>query len=180
MSVAIDGSGTITGLTATGISAQPVFPGNILQVVSATKTDTFSRQSSSSDFGDITGLSVSITPTSATSKILIFATVASSAGSGSRHAIRLMRDSTAISIGDSAGSRTRASSAGSQAAGTNDTKTLVVNFLDSPNTTSATTYKLQCSAEGSGTFYLNRSSGDTDANTVYRSASSIFAIEVAA
>ena len=43
--------------------------GNILQVVSTTKTDTFSTTSTS--YVDITGLSVSITPTSTSSKIFI-------------------------------------------------------------------------------------------------------------
>jgi hypothetical protein len=152
----------------------------VLQVVSVTKTDTFSRQSSSSDFGDITGLSVSITPTSATSKIFIMVNAASAGGQNQRHGIRLVRNSTAISIGDSAGSRSRASSASPQAIGTNDTVSLLCNFLDSPNTTSATTYKVQCSAEGSNTFFLNRNSGDSDNNTNYRSASSITVMEIAA
>jgi hypothetical protein len=154
--------------------------GNILQVVSATKTDTFSRASSSSDYGDITGLSVSITPTSATSKILIYTTVVGSGNTGQRISVRLMRDSTAISIGDSAGNRSRSSSAGAQTTGGNDTVTLSSIFLDSPNTTLATTYKVQCSAEGSQTFYLNRGSTDSDADTVYRAASSITVMEVAA
>jgi hypothetical protein len=154
--------------------------GSVIQVVSVTKTDTFSRQSSNFDFGDITGLSVSITPTSATSKILIFVAVATSAGQGQRHGIRLMRNSTAISIGDSAGSRTRVSSAGAQAGGANDTVSLLCNFLDSPNTTSATTYKVQGGSEGTTTFFVNRSSGDADGTDKCRSASSITVMEIAA
>ena len=47
--------------------------GGIIQVKSTTKTDTFSTTSSS--YTDITGLSVSITPTRSDSKILIFVTV---------------------------------------------------------------------------------------------------------
>lgn len=167
-----------TQLTGT-VAAARLPAGSVLQVVSATKTDTFSRQSSSSDFGDITGLSVSITPTSATSKILIFAIVPGSAGAGSRCGIRLMRDSTAISIADSAGNRTRASSS-EAATATNDTVTLSCNFLDSPNTTSATTYKVQGSAEGSQTFYANRASGNSDSIEVFLSTSSITVMEIAA
>jgi hypothetical protein len=173
---------TGTMLTSASAIARSQLPaGSVLQVVSATKTDTFSRQSSSSDFGDITGLSVSITPTSATSKILIFAIVSGSAGTTQRCGIRLVRNSTVLesSMGNSAGSRTRASSS-ELASGTNDTITLSCNFLDSPNTTSATTYKVQGSAENAQTFYVNRGSGDSDDISVYRSASSITVMEIAA
>ena len=68
MSVKIDGSGIITGLDADGISAQPVFPGQVLQVVSAvysTETTTSFTTFTS------TGLSASITPSSASNKILV-------------------------------------------------------------------------------------------------------------
>ena len=68
MPIAINGSGSITGLTKTGISAQPVFPGNILQVVNAaTSTSVYSTSTSFAD----TGLSASITLSASTSKILV-------------------------------------------------------------------------------------------------------------
>ena len=44
--------------------------GKVLQVVSTAKTDTFSTSSTS--FTDITGLSVAITPSATSSKILVF------------------------------------------------------------------------------------------------------------
>ena len=75
----------------------------VVQVKSTTKTDTFSMASTT--FADITGLSVSITPTSASNKIFIVATVAQGAESVYTGNLRLMRDSTAIGVGATAGSR---------------------------------------------------------------------------
>jgi hypothetical protein len=68
MSVTISGDGTITGLDADGISSQPVFPGNVLQVVSATST---TQTIVSAASYTVTDVSASITPISASNKILI-------------------------------------------------------------------------------------------------------------
>ena len=173
-----------TQLTGT-IAAARLPAGSVLQVVSATKTDTLSTTSTS--FIDITGLSVSITPTSATSKIFIMYSVNVGWDRNRGLGLRLMRDSTAICIGDTAGSRTRSSNTTfADAEWTFDTKAqwcLSNNFLDSPATLSATTYKLQIGAIGEtdGTnVYVNRSSTDTDASIYGRTASSITIMEIAA
>jgi hypothetical protein len=79
--------------------------GKILQVVTAQKTDTFSTNSTS--FVDVTGLSVSITPSSASSKILILASL-SLGNDGTHCSARIYRDAVSIAKGDSAGSRIRA------------------------------------------------------------------------
>jgi len=176
-----DNTGTIlTSATTTGFPA-----GSVLQVVSATKTDTLSTTSTS--FIDITGLSVSITPTSATSKIFIMYSVNVGWDRNRGLGLRLMRDSTAICIGDTAGNRTRSSNATfSDSEWDFDTRAqwcLSNNFLDSPATLSATTYKLQIGAigESDGTnVYVNRSSLDSDGSTHYRTASSITIMEIAA
>ena len=74
--------------------------GKIGQVVSTNLSSTVSISSSStSNFADISGLSVNITPTSTSSKIYISYLCNIAVGDGSKH-IRLMRDSTAINIGD--------------------------------------------------------------------------------
>jgi hypothetical protein len=151
--------------------------GKILQVVSTTKTDTFSTSSTS--YTDVTGLSVSITPSSASSKIMVFATV-NSGRLGGLPTFQLVRVSTAIGVGDAAGSRTRASMSnhpGADSTGLQLT-TVAVEFLDSPSTTSATTYKIQARTESS-TLYVNRSGTDTDSATYPRVVSSITVMEVA-
>lgn len=151
----------------------------ILQVVSATKTDTFTTTSSS--YTDITGLSVSITPTSATNKILVAFSVNGAGVSGQSQApVQLVRDSTAIAIGDAAGSRIRATVSLNAFAETNAISNGSMNFLDSPATTSATTYKLQIRSFSGQTVAVNRSESDTDAATRMRTISTITVFEVSA
>lgn len=166
MAVTINGSGQV-----------PV------QVVSATKTDTFGTSSTS--YSDVTGLSVTITPTSASNKILIIYTVqmafaCSSAGILSQ----LVRNSTPICIGDAASSRPRVS-VGAYAGdfSVSQQSSLISgsnNFLDSPATTSPVTYKIQmASTTGGVTVYVNRSISDRD-TSLYdpRTASSITVMEI--
>jgi hypothetical protein len=130
-----------------------------VQVLQTVKTDTFTTTSSS--FTDVTGLSVNITPTSASSKILVLYSTSIGAPSGQYSVgVRLVRDSTAIYLGDVRGSRTRASSwSWSESS---QYSLIPVNgiFLDSPATTSATTYKLQMISAYGVTVYLNRNEID--------------------
>ena len=150
--------------------------GKLLQLQSTTKTDTFSYSGSS--FTDVTGLSVSITPSSTSSKIFVQASVSMAGpGSGNDGAFRLMRDSTAIGIADAIGPRTRATFAGfirneyelSSGGGT---------FLDSPSTTSAVTYKVQMKASGN-TLFVNRTSNFDEAHTCELGISTITVMEIA-
>ena len=150
----------------------------VLQVVSTIKTDTFT--SSSTSFIDITGLSVSITPQSADSKVLVLAQVTGSEDVGTGPGfIQLVRGSTAIDIGDAAGSRVRAS-AGLSAPYATEPGVFGLVFLDSPATTSATTYKIQGRQATTGTFFINRSDTDTDSNLFIRAASTITVMEISA
>lgn len=141
--------------------------GSVLQVVSTTKTDTFSTASTS--FIDITGFNVSITPTSSSSKILIFGTLTSSAGlQGSITGYaQLVRNSTAVGNGSSGlGTNNSADAA--------FTTSWPFVYLDSPATTSATTYKIQVRGDGA-TFYIN-----TPSNRTIVGASTITVMEIAA
>lgn len=153
------------------------FGGKIAQVVSTAKTDTFTTTSTS--FVDITGLSVSITPTSNTSKILVMPYVLTGVSGDIAINARLMRDSTAILVGDAASNRPRDTYYTAQNI-TGVGLTFSPVYLDSPATTSATTYKVQVFVN-SGTAYVNRSTLDRD-TTAYdgRTASSITVLEVLA
>lgn len=156
--------------------------GNILQVVSTTKTDTFSSSTTGS-FVDVTGLTVTITPTSSSSKILVTAMCSvGNSGTGTRSGMKLVRGSTDIAIADAAGSRSRASFGTFNAHG-NAANTQVptyVQFLDSPSTTSATTYKIQLNTGDASTMYVNRTGEDGDNSSEKRGVSTITVIEVAA
>lgn len=150
----------------------------ILQVVSTTKSDTFT--SASTTFVDVTGLSVSITPSATSSKVLVCVEYSGCNDVGlANHFFQVLRGSTAIAVGDVAGSRTPVSGTinlGSAASMANR----VVVFLDSPATTSATTYKVQARNSAAGTLYVNRAQTDTDAATSARGISTITVMEVSA
>ena len=125
--------------------------GRIIQVVTGNRTSVFSTTSSS--FTDI-GLSASITPKESASKILIFLTIYSSCND--IHSQRLLRGSTAIEVGDSSGSRSRGFGGGFFCGEDADIGTMSGTFIDSPNTTSSTTYKVQTLVGGGGTVFYGR------------------------
>jgi len=176
MPITINGSGGVTGLTALPDSAMA--SGSIIQVVSTTKTDTFTTTSHS--FTDITGLSVSITPASSSSKILIFAYVTGTGTSNTRAVHRLLRDSTAIAIGDAASNRARAFG-GIWTTDSQTAETVSIVHQDSPSTTSATTYKIQiANGNNTDTVYVNRANNWTNDFAHPATSSGITLMEVAA
>ena len=157
--------------------------GKILQVISTEKTDTFSTTSTS--FADVTGFSVTITPSSSSSKVLIMTDVKYGASVNNMNIyLRILRDSTPVYVGDTAGSRTSCfygMEDVDETKGPYQMDQASANFQDSPNTTSAVTYKLQYRVDNNSyTGYINRTGQDTDNINFPRTASSIIAMEVAA
>jgi hypothetical protein len=170
-----DGSAWKTPLATTG---------GILQVVSTTKTDTFSSSVSANTFVDVTGLSATITPKSSSSKILVSYMIHMNRGDDNPiGATRIVRDSTGVGVGDSSGNRQRVTSAQIIVASNNAHMFLNQGqFLDSPATTSALTYKIQVNIlldTGSQTMYVNRSELDPDNAGAARPVSTITLMEVA-
>jgi hypothetical protein len=146
-------------------------------VVSTIKTDTFSTTSGS--LTDITGMSVSITPSSASSKVLIDFTIGQiGVNSASAVGFALLRDSTVIGAAEAAGSRILTSVGGVFVADRGSS--LSYTFLDSPATTSATTYKVQVYINSGLTVAINKSNSDLDSSIYSRSASTITVMEIAA
>jgi hypothetical protein len=162
---------------ASGAARSNFGAGAVLQVVSTTKIDTFSTTSNT--YVDVTGLNVSITPSSASSKILITGLV-NFAASGDVGLFRLVRDSTAICVGTAAGSRVAATAQMRNSTDAADADAASVNFLDSPATTSAVTYKIQASSTNGYTTRFNSSADDADQNNRARTASTITVMEIAA
>lgn len=134
MAITIDGAGTITGLSATGISAQPVFAGQVLQVVNATH---LTQVTSSSSVFIETGLTATITPTSATSKILVLINHASCLknNADASNFIQMILQKNSVDL------VFLASSGGFTGTAINLYFTISYVHLDSPATTSATTYR---------------------------------------
>ena len=164
------------------VPAAPVIPGIGSNVVQTVKTDTFTTTSTS--FDAVTGLSVSITPSSDTSKVLVVAYVSQGftfTSGGQGHQARLMRDATPILVGNADGSRIQATHHIGQGAyatfTTLDPFTAVV--VDSPETDQAVTYSVELRVSG-GTAHVNRTGTDSNTAGFGRTASSIVAIEVAA
>jgi hypothetical protein len=145
----------------------------VLQVVSTTKTDTFSTTAGT--FVDVTGLSVSITPSSTSSKVFVVVSVQMIGSNVAVAAARLMRDSTALSVGDSAGGTRTQTSASAYEAENSLAESCTISVLDSPSSTSALTYKLQLNGNPA---YVNRS--HTDGTNFPRYASTITAMEISA
>jgi hypothetical protein len=164
-------------LTAAQLNTLQSYVGAV-QVLNTVKTDTFTVASTA--YTDITGLSVSITPTSASNKVLVVAMVqGAGTASSSSGFLQLVRDSTAIGLGDTAGTRTRVTgmvARGGLTAGDMVTSTMV--FLDSPATTSATTYKVQMRGQTGTTVFVNRAENDADDPSRPRGISSITVFEV--
>jgi hypothetical protein len=166
--------------------------GKVLQVVSTTKTDSFSANagggSGGAGFVDVTGLSVNITPTSSSNKIYVTADVSVASESGSDFStsasIRLLRDSTPIFVGTDATSL-RTNTGRYFANPTSDSRNsalLVASGLDSPNTSSQVTFKIQVTNGyniSGRTVFVNRNPNSADNYSTFRMASTITAMEIA-
>jgi hypothetical protein len=135
------GNSDITGLAVGALPANVIGAGGVLQVVSAT----YATQTSSSS-GETwvdTGLSATITPTSSSSKILVFVAATglrktAVTNAGVAVGLRVLRGATQIVDVGLDNSSTEQTANGGQSTTSSSTC-----YLDSPATTSATTYKLQ-------------------------------------
>ena len=136
MTVTINGNGTITPTSA----IQPT--GSILQIVQSVKTSAFTTQSTS--WVDITDMTGTITPSSASSKIMVTGNFVLGTTNGGYFQFRILRGTTAIDIGPADGNKTQATySSFANDYGSQYNFAYTPMYLDSPNTTSATTYKCQ-------------------------------------
>ena len=154
-------------------------PGSVLQVITDNKLDTFS--STSRTFVDVTGLSVQITPSSTTSKILVTGALVCSA---SDHWVfaRLMRGSTqVVTPSGTLGNRSTANFGfGTHQAADYMPQTLTIHALDSPSSTSQLTYKIQIETYA-GTGYVNKTERDSNDSRGFdmRGVSTITVTEIA-
>ena len=169
---------TVDNIVGATTAANVKLPaGCILQTLSTTKTDTFANSSSSNQV--ITGLTVTITPKYATSKILVHASVAASTSSGGRAFITLGKGGSVLVQGDESGSRRRCF-AQIQNSDTGFMNSITMEFLDSPATTSALTYQVIGLPEGGSTqININKSSTDSDSASRGRGSSTITVMEIA-
>jgi hypothetical protein len=162
------------GLTAAG-------PAGIgTNVVSVDKTDTFTTTSTS--YTDVTGLTVTITPSSATAKVLVSFLVNIAKNESSQGFFCVVTDGSdnLIFAGAAAGNRTRAVWGSRAQADTNVITPVSGTFLWSPGSASPVTAKIRVRSDTSGTVLVNRDATDNDATNRPRLVSNITAIEVEA
>jgi hypothetical protein len=163
----VNGTIDVTGATVSGLTT-----GKVLQVVQANKSDIFSTTGRT--FVDVTDLSLSITPSSTSSKILVMFTGMLSGDTGATTQVNLLRDSTIL--GEGATGTEKASI--SNYATSSQTYNSGLNWLDSPSSTSSLTYKVQLATDNTVgvVVYLNRNSGDAN----YTGSSSLTVMEIGA
>jgi hypothetical protein len=128
MALVLDGNlGVTYPVTAGSASAVQASSGRVLQVIQSTYNTEGSTTSNT--FAD-TGISASITPSSSTSKILVFYNVGYLCQDTNICGLQLVRGTTVLQSSIRAASQPHASYFHNE-------------YLDSPATTSATTYKVQ-------------------------------------
>tara|TARA_R100000458_G_C8200041_1_gene190870 strand:- start:213 stop:812 length:600 start_codon:yes stop_codon:yes gene_type:complete len=161
-------------------------PGMVTQVVSTTKTDTYSVTVSANSTAGANAIEVSITPSSSTNKILILVSAHASSeymGSVDHGAVQatLYKGSSVLVQGDAASNRARVTMRAGDSDASSIEEPLNFNYLDTAGGTSAITYgiRLHNSDNGSKVMYLNRSHTDTDSATSYtRTVSTITVMEI--
>ena len=156
--------------------------GGIIQVRSTTFTDNAEYAISGMTWTEVAGLTTNITPTRADSKILCMVTIGGIASNGEnqRYGMALRRGSTNIGVNDaSGGGHTRANWAScGRNTGNIVSNWACFNHLDSPGSTSQQHYRIMITTEGSYTLYINRSTSDADASSVFRCSSSLTLMEI--
>jgi len=174
MAITINGSGSLGGVTSlptTGLQlADSNMPaGSVLQVVQ--NFSTTSTEITTIDTWYDTASSVTITPTSSSSNILILHTAPGlwnvTSGAANARGIRLMRNSDIAMANDRTGYRSTTGWHGAP-------WSLV--YLDSPSSTSALTYKIQIGMDG-GSANLRHNDSDSWGGNV--KGASLIAMEIA-
>jgi len=157
--------------------------GGVLQVVSTTKTDTFTASLAVGAETAITGLSATITPVATSSTIFVVVSVGMGNGTNfdDGQYFTVFRDSTAVGRGDEAGNRQRVTGSSPNGISSNDVNSVGVSFEDSPAATTALVYsvKVSHSSNSTSSVFVNRSSADVNLSRRQRTISTITLWEVA-
>lgn len=173
-------------LQTNGASANPAWANVVSGIIQVKSTILTSVVSFGSGTGMVTGLQCSITPISASNKILVFlqCVVGNSGTTTSSMAIRRNTGSTATTGGTRVGGGDAANSRPSAVAwsgtpyqdwnGTN----IGFHFLDAPNTTSQITYGAEITGQDNSGLYIGRTSRDTDDANHGRYSSNLTLIEI--
>ena len=176
---------TIKTNAITTVAGKPILnsTGSILQVVQTIKTDTFSTSATGATA--ITGLSVSVTPSSTSSKILIMYSINYDSTRGnSGGGFRIYRGATRLTGAEGTGSGSRYTVTGDFGANANADQSGMhrsFTYLDSPSTTSPLAYQIYIFQDtNTYTTHINRARTDANDADDPRMSSTITLMEVSA
>ena len=171
-------AGAVDGAVTLPVSRNDLsLSGGIVQVVQTEQTAASSISNPGGTFVDLSGMSVTITPTSSNSRIFIHAqiNITGRAANNVMHG-RLDRNGTIIHLGDADGSKNRSFAEG-QPVPDGSSGQIICMFVDSPATTDPLIYKIQVTSNN--IIFFNRAAhSENDNNTGSRTASSIIAMEI--
>ena len=207
MAITINGTGTITGISAGGLPDGSVTAadiessldltgktvtlpsgtgGKILQVVVTKILNPFVESSSNNSWVDLSGFSRSITTIGANSSFLIQTSLGIAKPTGNTVAFKIQRNNTDIELAtNDQGNRPKSHFRVTDYGINNDHGIPAAHsFIDSPQVAAGTslTYKLQGNHEGAGSIYINRQISYTDQNNPASAVttSTIIVTEIAA
>lgn len=135
------------------------------KIVAVKHASSNARQSSTSaTFADITNLTITHTPASASNKVLLITAVNGASSSTSANlGIRFVRGASAIGIGDNESTSRTAVGQATMSPGTDSADSLTHIFVDEPATASSTTWKVQFAAlQTAGAVHINRTANDSN------------------
>ena len=157
--------------------------GKVLQVVQATKTDGASSSVASGGAWLPTTPKCSITPSNASNKILVQATVVAALSTNAHGMyLQVLKDGSPIFRGDQDGSNMQRVTTGTYSHNDYNFGHLNFNYLDTAGGTSAIEYSLELRHDSgsSSTIYLNRTEATDNSDDRKRGATSIILMEIAA
>ena len=184
MPIAINGSGTVTGISVGGLpdgivdtdmlaakaaTLSKIGNGGIIQVVNAIKTDrqTITANMAIGNQVEISSMSCTITPTSSSNKILVLMSLAVGASGDTTIGGTILRDSTIVAQADADSTRTRNTFVVGNGAARCLWRISPVQctVLDSPNTTSSIVYTAKIGGNGGINVYINREGRNANNST---------------
>ena len=175
----IQGLATAANPTTVEVSSGHVLqaPGHILQVKQVQFLGNYNFNDAS--YQDITDLTLSITPSSTSSKILVKCVLCASSNANQRFGVRIVRDGSMIFTPTSLSNRTAAHVFGDGRGSNAPTQPSVIELLDVPSSTSALTYKVQAFCEASSYLYINSCQTWGDDNSKFGAVSTLTVMEIA-
>jgi len=160
-----------------------IIPGTPTNVLQAVKTDSqvispvaATGAPTTANTYEVTGLSITLTPASVSSRFLVISNLNFSSQNTSGFVF--FKNTSPIGIADAANNRRRSTGGTGLRIDDNQIRHGSMHFIDSPATVSAVTYSVRVWADGTGSIWINRSPTDQDNTTGIRTISTLTVMEL--